>query len=175
MASRSSTRTAICWPRNSTVPSVGEIQRSNAGVVVSLSITTLTYVFLNGPISTRFGPGTSAGEDVSLGAAPAFARSSARTGSALRISGSFAGDCLATPAAGALGEAAAGGVVACGAGATDAAEATLPALVSLGLVGATAIGALGAVAAGICARAAGCAGVCACAWAAATGRRGAIR
>src|SRR3984893_4081887 len=79
-ASRSSTRTEMCWPRNSTVPSVGEIQRSKAGRTASLSTTTLTYVFFNGRIATRFGPVASV--------VAALARSSAPTGCALRTSGS---------------------------------------------------------------------------------------
>src|SRR5438067_2008902 len=97
----------MCWPWNSTIPSDGEIQRSNGGVAASLSTVTLIYVFFNGLIATRFDPAFSFDVVLAVVAAVvalafavvvaaavvvalAFAKSSGRTGSARRISGSFA-------------------------------------------------------------------------------------
>src|SRR6266480_2675471 len=53
-ASGSRTRIETCLPLNSTAPSVGETQRSNAGLPFSSPTVTLTYVRLSGRIATRF-------------------------------------------------------------------------------------------------------------------------
>src|SRR6266446_2176652 len=53
-ASGSRTRIDTRLPRNSTAPSVGDTQRSNAGLPFSSPTVTLTYVLLSGRIATRF-------------------------------------------------------------------------------------------------------------------------
>src|SRR5438477_7090111 len=97
MASRSSTRIATRFPRNSNVPSEGDTQRSN-GAVSSLSTITLMYVFFNGRIAMRLDP---------VGSAAALLKSSGRTGSARLTSGSLAA---------ALGDGAAEAIATAGAG-----------------------------------------------------------
>src|SRR5439155_7600934 len=75
-----------CFPRNSPVPSDGEIQCSKGGFSLPLSTVTRRYVLFSGRIATRFCSFDCAGDG--LVSACAFARSSGRTDLALRTSGS---------------------------------------------------------------------------------------
>src|SRR5579864_2137361 len=118
----------MCWPWNSTIPSDGEIQRSNGGFAASLSTVTLIYVFFNGLIATRFGPALSFDVVFAVAAgvaavvalafvvvvAVALAKSSGRTGSARRISGSFAATVAFGGGGGGVAIATCGGAVATG-------------------------------------------------------------
>src|SRR6266513_534491 len=123
-ASGSRTRIETCLPRNSTGGSVGETQRSNAGLAFSSPTVTLTYVRLSGRIATRFCSPDSAGGELDVSCV--LASSSRVTGFARRTSGSPGATGAAAIAVGATVGAAATF------GATEGADAILPGAVAAG-------------------------------------------